>query len=81
MKRDFEKMEFHAQKMLSDVEYHETKEYPELLAMEATWKMREGVGDFVEYKSKMKRLKLLIDHFQPGKDYELTVDEAVEILS
>lgn len=81
MKDDFADMKFHAEKLLTDMTYNETKEYPGFAQREITWQLTEGVANFIEYKSKMKRLKLLIDHFQPGKDYELTVDEAVEILS
>lgn len=81
MKDDFERMEFHAKKTISDFTYNETKEYPDNLALEMTWKLRENIRDFMEYKAKMKRLKILIDHFQKDKNYQLTVDEVVEIFS
>jgi hypothetical protein len=87
MKVDFEKIEFDAKKTIEStykektIPYSETKEYREYGALMANWEIREGVGSYHDYRKKMKRLKILIDHFDPEKDYELTVDEAVEILS
>ena len=87
MKVDFEKIEFDAKKTIEStykekpISYSETKEYRAYGELMALWEIREGVGSYHDYRKKMKRLKILIDHFDPAKDYELTVDEAVEILS
>lgn len=81
MKDAFETVKFYWEHILKDPDYNSTREYPEHSQHVAMWELRENVKDFAEYKSKMKRLKILADHFEPGKDYELTVDEAVEILS
>jgi len=81
MKRDFEKIEFYWSKIIKDPTFNETKEYPELTNLASMWELREGVRNLMEYKMKMKRLKVMTDHFRPGHDYELTVDEATEIVS
>lgn len=81
MKKDFETVEFYWNKLVDDPTYNETREFPDHSRLVAKWELREGVRGFQEYKSRMKRLKTLIDHFQPGYDYELTVKEVVEILS
>jgi hypothetical protein len=81
MKADYETIEFHWSKLVSDSNYFETKEYPGNTSLLAKWELRAGVRTLIDYKSRMKRLKTLIDHFKPGYDYELTVKETVEILS
>lgn len=81
MKKDFEKIEFYWSKIITSSTFNETKEYPELSNLAAMWELREGVRNLQEYKTKMKRLKVMLDHFQPDHDYELTVDEATEIMS
>lgn len=79
MKADFEKVEFFWSKTLSMPEFSQTREYTELAQMIGRWEMIEGVRDILQFKAKMKRLKTLLDLFQPGCDYELTVREVVEI--
>lgn len=81
MKRDFEKIEFYWSKLIKDPTFNETKEYPELTNLASMWELREGTRNLQEYKMKMKRLKVMLDHFRDGYDYELTVDEATEIVS
>lgn len=81
MKADFESIEFHWTKIMTMPHYHETREYPKLVELSGKWQLKEGVKDLVEFRGKMKRLKVLVDHFQPGHDYELFVDEVVEILN
>lgn len=81
MKRDFEKIEFFWTKLLQDSNFHDSREYHENGELVRKWELQEGVKDLIEYKNKMKRLKILIDHFRPGFDYELTVQEAVEVVS
>lgn len=81
MKLGYEKVEFFWTKLVNDPSFNETREYPELSQVVRNWELAEGVKDFLEYKTKMKRLKALLDHFQPDCDYELTVAEAAEVLS
>ena len=81
MKKDFETVEFFWSKVMKDPTYNETKEWPDHLAMVTKWELQEGVKNLAEYKAKMRRMETLIDHFQPGHDYELTVNEVVEISS
>jgi hypothetical protein len=81
MKRDFEKVEFFWSKIIKDPTFSETREYPELSQLTAMWELREGVRNLQEFKGRMKRLKVQTDFFEVGKDYELTVNEVVEILS
>lgn len=81
MKRDYEKIEFYWSKMITSPTFGETKEFPELSNLASMWELREGVRNLHEYKTKMKKLKVMLDHFKAGNDYELTVDEATEIVS
>jgi hypothetical protein len=81
MKADYESIEFHWGKLMSDPTYFETKEYPGNTSLVVKWELQVGIRTLVDYKSRMKRLKTLIDHFKPGYDYELTLKEVVEILS
>lgn len=81
MQADFEKVEFFWQKMVKDRGFNETREYAEYGQVVMDWELREGVKDLLEYKNKMKRLKVLIDHFAPGLDFELSVAEVAEVLS
>jgi hypothetical protein len=81
MKRDFEKVEFFWSKVIKDPQFSETREYPELSQLMAMWELREGVRNLQEYKGRMKRLKVQVDFFEDGKDYQLTMNEVVEILS
>lgn len=81
MQADFEKVEFFWSKMIKDRTFNETREYSEYGQVVMDWELREGVKDVTEYKNKMKRLKVLIDHFADGMDFELTVSEVAEVLS
>ena len=81
MKKAFERVEFFWSHLVNDTNFHDSKEFREYGEVVRDWELREGVKDFIEYKNKMKRLKVLIDHFKPGFDYELTVQEAVEVVS
>ena len=81
MKADYETIEFFWTKIITSPDYASTREYPEHSQKASLWELREGVKNFQEYKTKMKRFKVLVDHFQEGFDYELTIDEVVEILS
>jgi len=81
MKKDYETVEFHWNKLITDPTYNETKEYHPNSQLLAKWELLEGVKTLVDFKTRMKRLKVYVDHFQPGTDYELTVNDLVEILS
>lgn len=82
MQKDLETVEFFWDTLMKpEKQYSETKEWPEHLAMVNKWELQEGVKSIYDYRSKMRKLKIWIEHFQPGCDYELTVDEVVEIQS
>jgi hypothetical protein len=81
MKKSFEKVEFFWDHLINDTNFNDSKEYKEYGEVVRGWELREGVKDLIDFKGKMKRLKVLLDHFRPGFDYELTVQEAVEVVS
>jgi hypothetical protein len=81
MRADFERVEFYWDKTVNDPEYHASREYPGDSAIVKKWDLLENVRDLVEFRKKVKWLEVLREHFQPGRDYELTVNEVVEILS
>lgn len=81
MKKDFEKVQFFWTHLIGDPNFHDSKEFKEYGDVVRGWELQAGLKDLVDYKNKMKRLKVLIDHFKPGFDYELTVQEVVEALS
>ena len=81
MQADFEKVEFFWSKMIKDRNFNDSREYAEYGQVVIDWELREGVKDITEYKNKMKRLKVLQDHFADNMDFELTVAEVAEVLS
>ncbi len=81
MKTDLPKMELFWSKVVTDATFFDTKEYPELSRMSSQWQMKEDVPDIIRYRNKMNKIKVWIDHFKIGHDYELTVSEVAEILS
>lgn len=81
MKRDFKRVEFFWTKLLQDPNFHDSREFRDDGEIVRGWELQEGVKDLIDYKNKMKRLKVLLDHFRPGFNYELTVQEAVEVVS
>ena len=82
MLKDLETIEFFWDTLMKpEKDYSGSKEWPEHLARVNKWELQEGVKSIYDYRAKMRKLKTWIDHFQPGRDYELTVDEVVEILS
>ena len=90
MKADWEKIEFDAVKTMEDgynprtVPYVESREFKEYAQLLGNWELKEGTQrgfDYFAYRAKMRRLEVLVAHFKPGHDYELTVDEVVEILT
>lgn len=81
MKKDFVQVEFFWNHIVNDPNFNDSREYNEYGPIVRKWELDAGVKDLVDYKSRMKRLKVLLDHFRPGSDYELTVQEAVEVVS
>jgi hypothetical protein len=82
MQNDIETVEFFWNTLMKpEKDYSGTKEWPEHLALVNKWELHEGVKTIYDYRAKMRKLKVWIDHFQAGHDYELTVDEVVEIQS
>jgi hypothetical protein len=82
MQKDVEMVEFFWDTLMKpEKNYSETKEWPEHLAKINKWELQEGVKTVHDFRAKMRKLKVWIDHFQAGRDYELTVDEVVEIQS
>lgn len=79
MEADLKQVEFFWDKIMSDAQFSETREWNELRPILSKWEISENVKTIIDYRGKMRRLKTLIDHFKPGYDYELTVDEVVEI--
>lgn len=87
MEEDYDKIKFHEEKGIessfrpNSEPYSSSKEYVLYGEILQKWLLREGIGGFAEFRSKLNRLRTLFDHFQEGMNYELTVDEVVEILS
>ena len=81
MMTDLEKVEFFWDKLIRKQDFHETREYHEYGDLARKWELQEGVKDLMEYRNKMNRFRVLLGHFHDGFDYELTVQEAVEVLS
>lgn len=82
MKKDFPDVERYWVNIITNSEFgHQYKEYTPLTNLVSGWELKEGVKDLIAYKNKMKRLKTLIDHFNPEYDYELTIDEVTELNS
>jgi hypothetical protein len=82
MQKDLETVEFFWNTLMKpEKDYSGSKEWPEHLALVNKWELHEGVKSIYDYRAKMRKLKVWIDHFQAGRDYELTVDEVVEIQS
>lgn len=81
MEKDAQTVDFYWNRLVVDPNYNETKEYPLHTNIINKWMVQENVKVLPEFKARMTRLKILIDHFQPGHDYELSVDELVGILT
>jgi hypothetical protein len=81
MENDREQVEFWWTKGLTDPQFSESREHKEYAPTIMKWEMEYGIRNLPEYRAKIRRLKVLIDHFNPGYDYELTVAEVVEIQS
>ena len=81
MRTDFETIEFFWEKTMNDPEYSSSREYPGNMVIVKKWELKEGVKDLMEYRKRMKWIEALAVHFQPGRDYELTINEIMEILS
>jgi hypothetical protein len=82
MQKDLETVEFFWNTLMKpEKDYSGTKEWPEHLNLVNKWELHEGVKSIYEYRAKMRKLKAWIDHFQSGSDYQLTVNEVVEIQS
>ena len=81
MEKDKHQVEFWWTKGLTDQNFSDSKEHKEYAVTVMKWEMEYGIRSLPEFREKMRRLKTLIDHFNPGYDYELTVGEVVEIFS
>jgi hypothetical protein len=82
MQKDLETVEFFWNTLMKpEKDYSGTKEWPDHLALVNKWELHEGVKSIYDYRAKMRKIKVWLDHFQAGHDYELTVDEVVEIQS
>lgn len=81
MARDLEKFEFYWDRIVTDSTYHETREFPDHNRMAKRWMALETVNTPQQYRARMKKLKTWLDYFKPGSDYELSVDEVVEIVA
>ena len=81
MEKDKYQVEFWWTKGLTDPNFSDSKEHKEYAAAVMKWEMEHEIRSLPEFRTKMRRLKTLIDHFNPGYDYELTVGEVVEIFS
>jgi hypothetical protein len=82
MMKDYETVEFFWNTLMQpQKEYSDSKEWAGHLALVNKWELQEGVKNVYDYRAKMRRLKVWMDHFNPSKDYELTVAEVVEMQS
>lgn len=81
MQRDQATVELFWDKIMTDTTYNETKEFPDHNKMVQRWELKEGVKLPGQFRAKMRRFEIFAAHFKPGHDYELTVDELVEILT
>lgn len=81
MQADYQTVDFFWGNLGKDSDYSEAKEWKDHFGIVTKWELQEGVRNLQDYKAWMKRLTVLRDYFDPAKDYELTVDEVVDLLS